>query len=497
MSQTIVPTFKPTFPGGETIGSSNLVANGVEEKASFRLPSWVWMLSGAVALWGIFSPNPMLTPAAVVILVISTQLLWRYGEPPVLAFASAMQWLQAAALIFYTDFYGLSVAQAGGSIELETATWLSLIAVLVLSLGMRCALTGCKRSQHTALVADALRVDIGKAFVAYLISFVIAGVAERVAFSVPAVTQLIAAFVTLKWLTIFIIGYAIIEQRGGYIFLGSIVLIEIVVGSLGFFSGFKSVFFVLLVVALSSPLAFRGRRLAITFAITVALSCFGVVWSAIKADYREYLNQGSEQQIVAVSAEESADKLTDLLGNVSWESLTNGLDSMILRVSYTNYFALTLINVPDNVPYEHGALWLGALKHIVTPRLFFPEKASLSDSDRTTLYTGIQVAGESRGTSIGIGYVAESYVDFGPIWMFGPIFLLGMFYGLIYRVFIIRSRSKLICTAIAGPILIFGAYTIETSNAKIVGGIVTALLVLSTVYLFFGRAFQTWLEGRE
>src|SRR5439155_12788367 len=158
------------------------------------------------------------------------------------------------------------------------------------------------------------------------------------------------------------------------------------------------------------------------------------------------------------------------------------------------FFALTLMHVPDSVPYEHGSLWLGALKHIVTPRLFFPEKETISDSDRTMLYTGVRVATEEQGTSIGIGYVAESYVDFGPIGMFAPILLLGIFYGLIYRLLVIHSRSKLISTAIASAILIFGAYTIETSNIKIVGGIVTALLVIGTIYVLFGRVFRAWLE---
>jgi hypothetical protein len=167
---------------------------------------------------------------------------------------------------------------------------------------------------------------------------------------------------------------------------------------------------------------------------------------------------------------------------------------MILRVGYTNFFALTLMNVPEHTPYEHGALWLGALKHIVTPRLFFPEKAAISDSERTTLYTGIQTAGVEQGTSIGIGYVGESYVDFGPTFMFAPIFLLGVFYGLIYRVSVIHPRSKLIPTAIACSILIFDGYKIETSNIKIVGGAVTALLVVGGLYLLFGRAFRTLLE---
>jgi len=355
----------------------------------------------------------------------------------------------------------------------------------------------CRYSHHASLLAEALRVNIGNAFVAYLISFAIATIADRIAFAVPALTQVIYALITLKWVAVFIVAYCILEQRAGYIFLAAIVFIEVAVGVLGYFAGFKSVFLVLLVVVMTSPLALRGRRLAITLATMIALFFFGVVWSAIKGEYREFLNQGTEQQDVLVTVEESAGKISDLVTNFTWENFTDGLDRMIVRVGYTNFFALTLMNVPDRVPYENGALWLGTLKHIVTPRLLFPEKAVLSDSARTTLYTGLQTEGEEHGTSIGIGYVAESYVDFGPVFMFVPIFLLGIFYGLIYSLCVIHSPSKLICTAIASAILIFHAYTIETSNIKIVGGTVTTLLVVGVIYFFFGQMFRAWLEQAQ
>lgn len=490
MSQTAITALRPAQ--GRTFFDKGAI--DVRERATFILPYWFWAGIGAVGIWGAFSSNPTLTPVAVLILAIVIQSLWRRGEPPILVFACAMQWLQASVSIFYTDFYGVSVAKGTGSGEFETATWLSLIGVLSLTLGMRLALVRCSRSQNAVLVSEAMRVDIGKAFVAFLATFFIATVADRVAFAVPALTQIIFALVTLKWMVVFVVACAVLEQRAGYLFLNTIIVLEIAYGLFAYFASFKSIFFVLLVVVLTSPLALRGRRLAITLAVMVAIFFFGVVWTAIKVDYREFLNQGTEQQTTVVSTDESADKLSELIGNFTWNSFTEGLDKMILRINYTSLFAATLMNVPDSVPFENGTLWFGALKHVVTPRILFPDKAAISDSDRTTLYTGVMTAGEDRGTSIGIGYMAESYVDFGPFGMFTPIFLLGVFYGLIYRFCVIRSRSKLIWTAIAGAILIFAASKIETSNIKILGGVITDFLVVGVIYLFCGRVFRVWLE---
>ena len=459
---------------------------------SLQVPRWIWGVTGALMIWGLFSANPLLTPFAIGLLPMFWKLLWRRNEPPVLAFAAAMQWLQAASGVFYADAYGMTLSEIFGGPQLEWATRLSLIAVAVNALGMRLALVRLSPLTSSQLTSKASHVNIANSFVAYLFCFAIATVAGFFAFAVPSLAQPIYALVTLKWLAIFILFYSVIQQQSGYVFLFFAVVLELSVGVMGYFADFKGVFFVLLVAALTST-RLRRKHLVATIMIAASLFVLGIVWSAIKQDYREFLNQGSGEQEVVVSLEERGAKLSELVGNVSWETFTNGLDALVLRVSQVNLFALTLLNVPDRVPYADGALWGDALKRIVTPRLFFPGKAVVDDSERANLYTGIQIAGVERGTSIGVGYVAESYVDFGPVFMFMPIFVLGLFYGLIYRLFVF-CREKLLGFAIATSILVFGAYTIETSNAKLVGVNVTVLLVMGILYLFFRRSFTQWLQ---
>src|SRR5947209_6326066 len=74
-----------------------------------------WSLWAAIlflAAYSSTSPNGLLTSFAIVTLPFILELLWVRGEPPVLAFACGMQWLQASAAIFYTDFNHMSLAQA-------------------------------------------------------------------------------------------------------------------------------------------------------------------------------------------------------------------------------------------------------------------------------------------------------------------------------------------------------------------------------------------------
>jgi hypothetical protein len=119
------------------------------------------------------------------------------------------------------------------------------------------------------------------------------------------------------------------------------------------------------------------------------------------------------------------------------------------------------------------------------PRLFFPNKDVLDDSAETSYFTGYEVAGADQGTSISIGYIGESYIDFGRIGMFVPIFMMGLFFGGVYRLFS-RYKHRVMGLAVATSIILFGAYEIETSCAKLIGGNVIVILAMSVFLWAFG-----------
>ena len=134
------------------------------------------------------------------------------------------------------------------------------------------------------------------------------------------------------------------------------------------------------------------------------------------------------------------------------------------------------------------------------PRLFFPDKPNIvPDSDITRKYTKIEVSGGERGgsTSIGIGYFAESYVDFGPKFMFIPIFLLGILEGWIYRYFISKSKTAVVGGALATAALLFSGGSIATSSTKVLGGVLTNFIVLALVLKLFERPFIKRLSSRS
>jgi hypothetical protein len=477
-----------------TLLSSLLSRGSLRAPRSHTARKGIWAICLALAFVGVFTTNGIVTSAAIMVVPILGLLLWREGEPPVLLFGCAFQWLQATAAIFYCNHFGMTLDAAFGSNVLDLATWLSIVAVLVLAIGIRLGYIRAGGSQRAALESDAAKMDIGKIGILYGVSVVVAGVLSAIAWRFPSITQPLLATAALKWAVVFLLCYAVLHQRRGYGLLMICIGLEFATGFLGVFAVFKSVFFVLVVAALSSPLALRGRRLAASVICFVILFVLGVFWSAIKTDYREFLANEETANEETIPIERKFTKLADLIESVTWENFTDGMDALVLRVSYVNYFALAIENVPARIPYENGALWQGSIVHVLTPRFLFPDKPTLDDSERTRLYTGMQVAGMEAGTSIGIGYVGESYVDYGPVGMFAPIFLLGTLYGLINRFFITRTRHKLLGSALAVSILVFNAYEIETSNIKLVGGVIAAALVAVVIYKVFGSSVMAYLQ---
>jgi len=455
------------------------------------LPAWVWGISFVLAVAGFFTSNPLLTPCCVMALPILARFLWFKGEPPVLLFAVSMQWVQATAAVFYSDIKGVPLAEEwdiGGAAFVE-ATWLSLVGVLVLAVGMRLALMRRKASDNRNVERESRLLQPSRIFLLYLIMFVVFSVVGRFAYMIPRLTQPLLATMTLKWVLVFFLAYSVLIQRRGYDMLGVTVCLELFIGVLGYFGGFKSILFILLVALPSAPYFFKGRRLAQFGLVACAVAGFGVVWTAVKGDYREFLNQGTGQQVVLVPVMERVAKLAELAGHLNAAKMQEAWEDTLLRASYVKYFALAMENVPASIPYENGKLWIGAVQHVFMPRLLYPDKPAISDSERTSYYTGMRVAGVEEGTSISIGYMGESYIDFGRAGMFVAILLVGVFYGLIYRFFVDFQSVKVLGFAMATAILIFGAYTIEISNIKLVGRNTMSLLVMGMFAKFGGGMF--------
>ena len=110
-------------------------------------------------------------------------------------------------------------------------------------------------------------------------------------------------------------------------------------------------------------------------------------------------------------------------------------------------------------------------------------------------YTGVFLASDAQGVSISIGYMVDSYIDFGTMGMFFPIFLLGLLWGTIYKVFFTKSRYKIVGLGFAIIVLI-PVQQLEVASVKLLGTVVMSFLVMVTMMHFLEKPFFNILNPK-
>jgi hypothetical protein len=456
----------------------------------------VLVVSAMAAILALASRNPLVTAVGAFVPSLLWYLLWRPGHPALLMFAALFQWLQAFTPVLSANLEGVTLEEKFGGPELELAAWYSLGTVVALSVGVWVVRHYSGRSlSPLVLRQESARLDTTRLFFAYFIASAASVVIIFIADRAGGLRQPILAFSSIKWVPIFLLAWTTLQHRRSANMLLIVVAIEIVMGLTGFFSTFKSILFMMIVVGLGTTI--DDRRIRIGPVLTYGLLCLllAAFWQTIKVDYRAFLNQGTGQQIVQVPVMDRLVFLGRATTNVTPEDLWHGSVDGLLRLGYIEYFAYSIRNVPSRIPYQNGDLWFGAIKHTLIPRIFSANKEVIDISARTNKFTLRAVAGHTQGTSISIGYPGESYIDFGPIGMYFPIFFLGCFYSLIYENFSRRGPYHLAGVSLATSLLIFTAHQLEMTNINLVGGIVTSTIAFWIVHKWVVPRIWPWLCG--
>lgn len=445
----------------------------------------------ALSLFALLTPNPGLTVGGIAVVPILFSLLWKAGEPPVLLFAAMFQWLQVFAPVLTANGQGEVVGQANSLPQLVAAAWLSFAAIVAVAAGMWWGRGSGEIVDGRVLDAALTRLTSHRLTAAYLFTFVLGMVIRSIATRIPGLQQPLLPLASLRWAVVFLIGWSALRQSR----FRSLALLafatEIVLGFGGYFSGFKTVLFLGIVLIGASHVRIRRMMrpsLVVAILLAVVLTTF---WQSIKVEYRYFLNQGERAQVILVPVADRIAFVYDRAANVSISDLRAGLDSGLDRLGYLEFFARSIQTVPARIPFQRGRLWREAFEHLITPRIFFPEKLAIDDSQRTSEYTGRIVAGAAQGASISIGYAGESYIDFGPLGMFVPIFFVGAFWGWSFRWMVGQAPVQLLGLAVATNLILGGAISFESSNIKLLGGAVMSIIVLGLLLRVAGT--KIWL----
>jgi hypothetical protein len=380
--------------------------------------------------------------------LILFRLFYAPGIPNVILVALLFQWLQISIKVWYGNILGLELHEIYGLYKsddyLLDAFYLSSIGLIVLALGIHVVTRQINVDKFYFTLTQEIRYyNVRKILIAYVALTLVLSILFGLRMMVPGLNTIIVALGKIKWGFYVLFLFSALTTRKYMRTFILISIIEIVFSLTGYFSGFKDFIIFIFVGLISFTNLLNFKRITVLIPILIITFYFGALWSAIKGDYRQFLSGGTDRQIVVVSELEALDYLWNRLDLVDYAQLQHGIDQLVDRVSFIDLFSLALDYVPDVLPHEKGEIWKSSILHFFKPRLFFPDKPIIDDSEHSSKYTGIYFADSSQGVSHSIGFMADSYIDYGPVFMFIPIFFLGLMIGFLYKHFLLKSYNTI------------------------------------------------------
>lgn len=381
--------------------------------------------------------------AALGVLLIIILLTWRQYLPNVFAFIMIFHWCQIVTYILFIN------SAWKGDLNLLTdssgkAYFTALSGVLVMSFIFKTV--ALKNLYITAnQIEDALqKINPKRVLQLYLILYFVSNVLGRLAFGYGSLTQILLDIALLKWAGFVLLGYLSFTKKEYRVFFAVAFILDFVGGFFSYFSSFKDVFFYTAIVAMTfiSKIDFKVSLKAAT--IGFFLFFLAVAWTVIKGDYREFLNEGSNQQVVSVSQGQAFSKLSDLVTVLNTETLNEGIGQFFYRLQYVYHLSKVMDRIPSVEPFQDGAVWAETIQFTTVPRMFNADKAVYDASLKASRFTGIQYLGQSQGVSFSLGYFADCYVDFGIPGMFFALAVLAFIWSKIFRYFLFNATGNLV-----------------------------------------------------
>ena len=429
-------------------------------------------------------------------------MIWREKEFPAMPFALGFQWLQVSIGIIWRDVFGAKL-NAVNHPKIESACYLGIIGLLVLGLAFRLGfMLGDRIFSIKALPesSDNAKYSINKVFAVYLVLLFLTPMIVNVSWKFMQIRSILTAVFPLQYFIIFLLFYLSITYDRSIFILG-ILSLEVLQGMVGYFSGYKTSLLIFAIVAFADLRKLTLRMRYILLGVILSLFVLSVVWQAIKPELRRAFSSGGislnsswEEKLKFVYS--LADKIFRG-GDTRTQPDQYKVYGLVDRISNIYYFANVLSNVPSEIPHEDGKLLGASIKHLFSPRLFFPDKPGLaSDSWMVRLYANVYVAGDEKDTNIALGYLVEDYIDFGIPYMFIPVFILGFLAAIMYRYIFKVAINSLFANLLSASIFFFNFYLFETANIKMFGNILSNYIVCLAWLMLFQKQFLEFITKK-
>lgn len=439
-------------------------------------------------LLSFLSPSPLHVILSGAALGAIVYLMWWNERPSVLLIAPLFQWSEVSIIPISTVWRQVPLSELvlrRG--DLEAATIYGLLGVVALTLGLRLAI----RSQSDfdrKLDREAQALSFREVLV-FSSSMILVGkvIAALGSFAGPA-AEAFNQFSNISLIGNFVLTYWCVRRRKYFFALAIMVAVELGLGMTGFFAEFKYPLLAILSAGIVGQPAMKFKSVFVVGALLAPLLLTATFWSAVKPEYRDFLNQGTGMQAVFVPIDERASYLTGAAASMDASKWQIGFDRLVDRHGYTFFLAETMAYVPAGRPHEGGSLSMGVIRHIAQPRVFFPEKPRLpNDTEVMAKYTGRAMTWD-QNTSISLGHLAELYIDFGYVGGLLGMAFIGWLTGTLSKIITKFGSVGLINSALVVMLSLSVAY-FGTALIKLIGSLIFGFIVALTFQLLFRREY--------
>jgi hypothetical protein len=418
--------------------------------------------------------------------------LFRKNRPGMIVFAFLLQWAQVVAFVIWMNSSDWDINYL--SRHADTAVLISCLGLVCIAATFSLTINKIPIVSESEFARAAQTLDEKKVLLLYIISTLFLGGLQFALGSNSGFVQILATLASIKWVFFMVYGFICWVTKKNWLIFVVLVLFEFTTSLYSFFSSFKEV--ILMTIALGITLvrqvSFKQVLIGLLAATMLALLFIG--WTAIKGDYRNYVNQGKGQQVVEVSRGEAFNKIGEKVGSLSWHDFQLASYLLMYRVQYILHLTKAMDRVPDLIPYEGGHVWWENITFVLEPRLFFPNKPIYEATLKTVKYTGIHYSGRKKGSSFSLGYFADSYVDFGYFGMFFPLIVIGLALAGIYRLFINLKGVNILFRYGFVNVVFYEFCSFESDGLFLFG----RLLLLTLVYIVLAKSvfprLQSWLS---
>ncbi len=230
------------------------------------------------------------------------------------------------------------------------------------------------------------------------------------------------------------------------------------------------------VVAIKYKFRFNTKIIACILFIALAL-----VIQVLKSSYRtakgEVGETGGIETFSKVYEKQNEDK-----GIFSFEQLAPSNVRINQGFIITNIMA----TIPSRIPFSNGAEMYQILEAAILPRFLAPNKLMAGNREIFMKYTGIQIR---QGTSMGLSSLGDAYINYGIYGGCAFMFLLGLLYSYVLKVFYKHSREYPILILFTALVFYYPIRP-DCELQTILGHLFKSCFLIACMIFYFKRTFR-------